>query len=299
MDTEFFNIFTVLARTQNITLASEELGMSPSAVGNALAKAERELGKKLFDRKSSHLQINPDGVYFLDYVKRMIRYIDSIPDSLSESATQKGRIRIGVSVDTDTLHIVLSEFQKLYPDIRIDLSEHSAIPSNWQQTTDLDMAVIYYTDRVPENSITIGTWNQLFVLMNGSHHLAGKGSLTFEDLAAESFVFSVSGDEDRHVEWVYSFCLEHGFEPRIAYLCDGFDGKLDIVAHTEALAVAYNTMRRFRERLNGIVSVPITGIDSFEENIYLTWRQEQLNPLTSVLVDFLKEFSEKGRDYYL
>ena len=205
---------------------------------------------------------------------------------------------MGVAYNTDTLLILLAAFHKEHPGIRVELRNERFLPEDWVHT-DLDMAVVRASGERDENSVRIGRWTHLFVLVRDGHPLCSREEVDITELSEERFVFSSVGSDRRRIEWVYDYCVRQGFRPRVSYLCEGFDGKLELVANTDAVALVHNTLRGFREGMRGIRAIPVRVESQIGQVIELRWRSEPINPLANKLADFAREFDRRGRDAYI
>ncbi|MGW0707906.1 LysR family transcriptional regulator [Streptomyces sp. NPDC002643] len=67
--------FTVLAETENMTAASLRLNISQPTLSRALARIERKLGVKLFDRHQNRLRLNKYGEIFQAHAVRAMNEI--------------------------------------------------------------------------------------------------------------------------------------------------------------------------------------------------------------------------------
>ena len=68
--------FTTLAETEHMTEASLRLNVSQPTLSRALARLERKLGVKLFDRHRNGLQLNKYGEIFQAHAVRAMNEID-------------------------------------------------------------------------------------------------------------------------------------------------------------------------------------------------------------------------------
>lgn len=295
MDLDFLKSFITIAEMKSITVAAEKLNISPSALSNGLQKLEKELGYILFDRTAKGMLLTNSGVFFLEWAKKNSLFREKLDTVLHRSATEAGVLRIGTAVENDTLFILLSVFQKKYPNIRVELFGEKSLLDNYL-VSDLDAFVVSEVNKRNLPGVLLAERRNLFVLMRESHALAERESLTLEDLYGQRFVFS---SHDGRIEWTYDYCTSHGFHPEVQYLCEEFDGKLDILAHSDTLAIGYNTTRLLRESMRGIKAIPLETGEKMFEKFYLVWREEQLNPLTNLLIDFAIEFVKKGRAAFL
>jgi len=68
--------FVVLAKTENVTSAAVQLHISQPTLSRALARTERRLGVKLFDRQQNRLHLNKYGEIFQTHVMRAMKELE-------------------------------------------------------------------------------------------------------------------------------------------------------------------------------------------------------------------------------
>lgn len=295
MDIDFLKSFIEVAQMQSITLASDKLSISPSALSSGLQKLEKELGCSLFERSTKGMHLTNSGAFFLEWAKKNAGFREDLDTKLRMSATQKGIVRIGTTIESDTLFILISGFRKRYPDIRVELYGEKFLLDNYV-LSDLDAFVVPETDKRDLPGVLLAQRRTLFVLMREGHPLAEHDHLTLEQLMGQSFVFSA---HDGQLEWTYDYCCGQGFSPEVQYLCEDFDGKIDIVRNSDSVAIGYNTMRLLRESMKGIKAIPLAAEESMHEKFYLVWRKETLNPLARLLIEQAVQMDKMGRDAFL
>lgn len=294
MDIDFLRDFAVIAQQENMTVAADILNISPSALSNNLHKLEKELGCPLFIRTSKGIKLNDSGRYFLKWIERNRDFQEKLKEKLDNSTKCRGTLKIGAAVETDTLFIFLAAFRKRYPEICLEI--YSGKPIQEQLLlTDLDAFVL------PEQAntlpgVTLARRVAPYVLMRRDHPLAERESLTLDELRDERFVFC---SNDGKVDWIYDYCRSHGFQPKVQFLCDNLNRKIDILAYSNALALGYNTMRMLRESIRDIKAIPLETDEQIEQRLFLAWRERPLNPLANLLSQFAREFEEKGREAFL
>src|ERR1700722_1448533 len=64
--------FRVLGRLQHVTRASERIGIAQPTLSRAIARLERELGVRLFERRGRSVILSAHGAAFLGYVERAL-----------------------------------------------------------------------------------------------------------------------------------------------------------------------------------------------------------------------------------
>ncbi|MBQ6487867.1 MAG: LysR family transcriptional regulator [Solobacterium sp.] len=294
MELESIKSFIKIAETNNMTLAAEELNISPSALSSALQKLEKELGYSLFDRSVKGMKLTANGKYFLEWAKKNESFKDRLIADMDRSAQNKGKIRIGTMINSDTLYIMLSAFLERYPDIQIELYDEKAILDNYLMSA-LDAFLIPKEDMQGQPGIKMAQRTSLLVMMNDRNPLAAREHLTLDDLKDTGFVFTA---HNGRLDWTYDYCTSHGFSPDVRFVCEEFDDKLDLIANSDAVAIGYNTMRLLRAQMRKIKAIPLLTEEKVNMEFWFVWRKKPLNPLMDRLSAFALEFDQKGRDYF-
>lgn len=74
MDLLQLKYFSELAKRQHLNKTAQEMLVTPSAISSSLARLEKEMGVKLFDRVGRNIRLN-------NYGKILQRYVDRSPAS--------------------------------------------------------------------------------------------------------------------------------------------------------------------------------------------------------------------------
>lgn len=132
--------FVEAARRGNFSAAARVLQVTPSAVSKSIARLEKALGARLFNRSTRHQQLTPEGQQFYQRMQAAMRDIDAAVESLSE-ARQKpsGLLRISTLLSFGQ-HFILPlvpEFHALYPQVELELQFDDGTPDIIQEQFDL------------------------------------------------------------------------------------------------------------------------------------------------------------------
>ena len=129
--------FSLLARQPSLAAAAQIIGVTPPAVSRRLAALEKRLGVRLLNRTTRRLSLTPEGERYLEDGDQILRDIENLERSLSESrGTPRGLLRINASFGFGRRHLapLISDFGKTWPDVEIilqlsdrplDLTEHA------------------------------------------------------------------------------------------------------------------------------------------------------------------------------
>lgn len=116
------NVFVQAAEARSFTKAGEQLGISSSAVGKAIARIEERLGVRLFHRSTRTVTLTPEGALFLERCRRIFCEVEQAELELSQTrAAPRGRLRVSLPLVGMLMMPTLSAFMRAWPDIDLDL----------------------------------------------------------------------------------------------------------------------------------------------------------------------------------
>jgi LysR family transcriptional regulator, glycine cleavage system transcriptional activator len=118
--------FVAAGRRLSFTHAADDLALTQSAVSRQIATLEREVGRKLFVRKTRALALSGDGERLLATVEQALADIDGCVDTI-RGVGLAPRLSLTTYASFASLWLVprLAEFQQAHPqvEIRIDASD--------------------------------------------------------------------------------------------------------------------------------------------------------------------------------
>lgn len=117
---------TEIYREGGVRKAAEKLFITQPALSQQLQKTEEELGIRLFERGTNPLKPTYAGEYYLKVAQRILYEQEQARIWIDEmKQLMHGSLSIGISQarSTQFLPLLLPEFKKRYPEIRISLYE--------------------------------------------------------------------------------------------------------------------------------------------------------------------------------
>jgi len=111
--------FEALARRRSVTLAAQELSVTPSAVSHRIRQLESQLGLKLFARND--FSLSPEGTAYLARVREAIAALQQVPGRLEAPAATRLRVAVTPTFSRQLLLPRLAMFRHAYPDIELVL----------------------------------------------------------------------------------------------------------------------------------------------------------------------------------
>lgn len=114
----------MVARHGKYRTAALELGMSTTALSNAVGKLERTLGVRLFNRTTRSVSLTEAGEQFVAQVAPALRDIHDAMDGVrSRQATPSGTLRINAfpTAAREIFPSLVLPFQRAHPQVHIDV----------------------------------------------------------------------------------------------------------------------------------------------------------------------------------
>lgn len=116
--------FLRAVETGSFTAAARELGTSQPAVSKRIARLEREVGFRLFERKTRSLVLTEAGNRFLSRCRLLLGALDEAESCVSDAHRgQGGLLRVSCPVAFGRLHLIpwLKRFRECHPALELDL----------------------------------------------------------------------------------------------------------------------------------------------------------------------------------
>jgi DNA-binding transcriptional LysR family regulator len=129
--------FETLARLRSVTLASEELHVTPSAVSHRVRQLEEIIGTKLFGR--ADFSLTTEGSEYLAHVREGLATLQKFPSAAALPGKRKLRLAVTPTFARSILLPRLRQFTEAYPEI--DLTLQVSIPLLDVVAEDADLLV--------------------------------------------------------------------------------------------------------------------------------------------------------------
>lgn len=147
--------FIAVAEEKGFSAAAVRLGVSPSAVSQAIRNLERRVGLALFSRNTRGVSLTEAGENYFERVLPAVRELALASEELGAAADRPaGNLRITVarSGHMIVLQPVLRRFLERYPEIRVDLCIDNSLVDIVGRGYD---AGIRFGDRVERDMVAV------------------------------------------------------------------------------------------------------------------------------------------------
>jgi DNA-binding transcriptional LysR family regulator len=192
-----------VAETANFTRAAERCRVVQSALSHQIARLERELGARLFDRTSRRVQLTAAGEAFLPAARQALDAVERARAEVAAvSGELRGRLAIGTipTVTAVDLASALKSFQVRHSQVRITLRVGSSdeLAERVRQGT-LDIAFLGLPPSVQPKGVRGRALarGELVAIVAPGHPLADMTSVDLHRLSKEVFVDYPAGTAAR------------------------------------------------------------------------------------------------------
>lgn len=161
-------VILAIAHRQSFRAAARELGMSATAVSNAVAGLEKRLGVRLFNRSTRSVALTPAGQRYVERITPALAEIRRASEEIStQPDTPAGTLRINAPRDCAPLLFepLLREYLRRYPQMRLDITSESRMVDIVAEGFD---AGIRLAESVPQDMIAVPLSPDARMLIVGS-----------------------------------------------------------------------------------------------------------------------------------
>ena len=206
MNYNYLRYFSVLAQVEHYTLAAARLGISQPSLSSAIHHLEDELGGiRLFEKVGRNIRLTEEGRYYQEKVDAALKELNTASMTLRDSKVSAPvLIRMGVVSGTvaGTVSREIREYLKQNERIRFRLTESSAEElMDMVRQEKLDMAIVDTTDRDRTLHFRKLCRRNFCAALPATHPLAGKTTLTPQELAREPQIVFNYDMENSFGQW--------------------------------------------------------------------------------------------------
>lgn len=217
MDLRDLEVFLAVAERLHFTRAAADLHVAQPALSAQVARLEKELGVRLFERTSRSVQITPAGEELQTWAVKILADVAAArADMAAHAGALHGRVSLGTGqVFLRWLPPLLGNLQTEHPGIDFVLRE-GMTPElvDRLRRSQLDAAFVVLAGQVPDGfHATLGAPQELAVAVARDHRFAHLESVSPSDLATEGLIVFRPGSVFRDL--AIGIVTSAGHHPRI------------------------------------------------------------------------------------
>ncbi len=290
--------FVTVAEEGQITRAAERLHIAQSALSQAIAHLECDLGFQLLERHPRGVTLTPAGEVFLQKARAVQTATeDAVLTAESLARTERGAIVFGylglppASSDPG----LVEAFTEAHPDIRLAPQElpYPSLPTaSWLR--EVDAAICSRPAADPNVNFQALRTEPLIVLAPKGHPLAKRRELAVEEVLDETFIgFHRSIDP----AWASFWSLDDhrgGQATHIVGEAANAQQRFEMLAAGRGIAITPAYIAAIVKVLPSVVAIPLTDADPVI--ITLLAREDRQNPLVEALCATARQLAARASD---
>ncbi|MGW2625743.1 LysR family transcriptional regulator [Micromonospora taraxaci] len=286
---EFHQLRYVLAvaETSSFTRAAERCLVVQSALSHQIARLERELGARLFERTSRRVRLTPAGVAFLPAARQCLDAAERAAAEVAAAVGEvRGRVTVGLipTVAAVDIPATLSAFRERYPHVRVRLRVGGSdeLVEHIKQGV-IDIAFVGLPGGVQPKGVDVHelAGDRLVAVIAPDHPLAREPAVDLHRLAAEVFVDFPAGSAGRaQTDQAFSAA---NLVRDVAFEVTAADLMAELVAAGLGVAMLPSA---YVPRLSGVSTVDVADAPARVE--YLVWSRLGRTPAVDAFLAVLK-----------
>lgn len=232
--------FVAVAEKGSVIGAARSLGISQSAVTEALKNLEADLGVTLFERHARGLNITHSGHQFLRHATKILSEVSGARRAFQRAPGKtEGRLNVGVTalMAGYVMSDMLARYRRMNPAVEITAIEDSGeYLEHLLIGGELDVAVMVVTnlrDRMALQCEILDV-SAFRLWLPLEHILAGRESIGLDDVAREPLIMlNIDEMEEEAVKLLSAF----GRKPRVAFRTRSVEAVRSLVATGAGVAL--------------------------------------------------------------
>ncbi|MET8799619.1 LysR family transcriptional regulator [Nocardia sp. NPDC004568] len=286
MELQQLRYVLAVAETNNFTRAAQRCLVVQSALSHQIARLERELGARLFERTSRRVRLTPAGVAFLPAARQCLEAAERAAAAAAAAVGEvRGRLAVGLipSVTGVDLPAALRDFRRRYPHVRISLRVGASDELTDQvRENALDIAFLGLPTTARPHGVTAHELrrDRLVAVVAPEHPLAGEASVDLARLATETFVDLPAGTAGR-AQSDQAFAAA-GIDREVAFEVSSAEYIARLVEQDLGVAMLPSA---YVPQLTGIATVEVSDAPARVE--YLVWNSLSRTPAAAAFLAIL------------
>lgn len=300
MDIARLKALRELSTRHTMAAVAEALFLTPSAVSQQLSQLEQETGVQLIERQGRGVRLTPAGERLVAHADRLLTVIDEARSDMAAIRKEiSGTLRVAVfpTVGSSLLPAAVRATQRRYPYLRVVLEEMEpaeGLAALGSRRCDLafvdDLTTVMPASRRHIEKVALID-DALYVLLPPGHRLAGRASMSVNDLKDEQWALDSAWSG--FADFVVGLCRRAGYEPNVNARCRGFEILAAMVS--EGCSIAIVAGLRLRYPMPGVIAVKLRP--EVKRRISVAYRRgEREHPAIQAFLAVLTEAVEQYRD---
>ncbi|RID84339.1 LysR family transcriptional regulator [Peribacillus asahii] len=197
MNFEQLDYIKAIVENKSMSIASQQLHVTQSAISQSIAMLEKELGVQLFKRSRNGTSPTEDGLWIIPKLMEILQKSNELKmDIQSKTETFSGKVTIATipSIFMTLLPEALASFKKDFPLVHYAISElenNQVLKAIEQKKADVGFITLTHESKSLDNQLIYHPLNQqshFHLLVSAKSILAIRSEIQLQDVLDESFI---------------------------------------------------------------------------------------------------------------
>lgn len=211
--------FVIVAELKSFTRAAAHVHITQSAISALVKELEFEVGVRLFDRTTRHVELTAAG---RDLLPVALRILHDLADGLEAvrdlSSKRRGSVKVAVTptLAAGFIPAVCVAFNALYPGVRISVHDRLASTNLYSlRSGDADLAIGTYAEVDTDIELRAVAAYSIHAIVSRAHAFASRSHLRWADLQGQPLI--TLSRESSFATLVQRELLRAGIVPSLGY----------------------------------------------------------------------------------
>ncbi len=225
--------FVAAAEAGKIVAAASAVGISPSAITEAIQDLEETVGTRLVTRHRGGIKVTYDGYVFLQHCRNIISALTAATYAVGAHRKRvEGQLRLGVTITVAGYFLAapLARFRRSFPDVDITIRElDRSVIEKQLIAGQLDLSILLVSNlkHVAELSTETLAKSRRRLWTSTNHPLLAKPKVTLRDIAQEPYIQLTI---DEAAKTTLSYWQKNNLEPNVVFRTDSVEAVRSLVA---------------------------------------------------------------------
>lgn len=279
MNLRYGECILAVLRSGSITAAAKKLYISQSALSQTIKRAESELGAAILNRDADPITLTYAGERYLDALSQVMAINTNLKNEISQiNEEYQGRMRLGISLQRgmQLLPLVIPEFARRYPLVKISLTEQgSATLEKLLHECMCDLALITTDPKYADLEYVLLEAEEVVLMAAQDSPLAKAypdgAEIDIKAAARERFVYLRTGHSVRKLQ--DELFQLNDFNPSVLLETDSLEAAKRLAAAGSALMLCPKVyITQSPEVRAQVKCFRVKGIE-YKRNFYLAYRK--------------------------
>lgn len=193
MELHQLKYLVAVADAGSFTAAAESLHIAQSGVSAQIAKLERELGHRVFERGSRSVRLTAEGELLVAHARTALASVDAMTDAADDLAgLTRGHVRLGTVIGCTLPGYIagFAEFRADHPNVSVEVAEgNSDDLVAALRSGGIDVGLLAHADPLPDDVASHTLIREpLTAVCAGGHPWARRSSIECADLASQTIL---------------------------------------------------------------------------------------------------------------